>query len=189
MMTVGMEAKDDFGAGRFFDAQALRADGDAAVHTDFDKRAHTPHIIPPRTARGRAQDGAFFFFGVIPGVERSLAQFAMDFMGVAVGAQGVDVLVGLVELGDFFTGKIRRQAALPVLVGAFDFALGLGRGRVAQADVVELERPTQLGQRVGIVREEDTVVIDVKLERASVGEKGGGQKIKIGKEEFALVNF
>ena len=189
VMAAGMEAKHDFGAGRFFEAQALRADGDASVRADFDERAHAPDIIPPRTTRGRAQDRAFFFFGVVPGAERSLAQFAMDFMGVMVGAQGVDVLVGFIELRDFFTGKVGRQAALPELVLAFDFAFGLGRGRVAQADVVELERPTQLGQGVGIAREKEAVVIDVKLERASVGEKGGGQKIEIGKQEFALVNF
>lgn len=105
-MAIGMEAKDDFGAGWFFDPQALGADGDAPVHTDFDQGAQAPDVNPPGTARNGAQCGTFFFFGVVPGAERSLAQFAMDFMGVAVGAQGVDVMVGLVELGDFFTGKI-----------------------------------------------------------------------------------
>ena len=187
-MAGGMEAKDDFGAGRFFEAQPLGADGDTTIVADFEERAHAPDIVPPRTFGRGAQDGAFFFFGIIPGAQWSLAQFAMDFMGVAMGAQGVDVLVGFVELGDFFTGKIGRQATLPELVFAFDFAFGLGGGRVAQADVVELERPTQLGQRVRIVCEKEAVVIDVKLERTSMGEKGGGQKIEIGKKEFAFVN-
>lgn len=188
-MAGGMETKDDCGAGRFFDPQTLGADGDASVVTDFEERAHAPEIIPPGTARGRAQDRAFFFFGVVPGAERGLAQFAMDFMGVVVGAQSIDVLVGFVDLRDFFTGKIRREAALPELVFAFDFAFGLRRGSVTKADVVEPEGPTQLSQRVGIVREKEAVVIDVELERASMRQKGGGQKIKIGEQEFALVNF
>lgn len=188
-MGGGVEAKDHFGLGWFFNPQALGADGDTSIVADFDERAHAPDIIPPGTFGRGAQDGAFFFFGVVPGAERSLAQFAMDFMGVAMGAQGVDVWVGFVELGDFFTGEIGGQTALPELVFAFDFAFGLGRGGVAQADVVEFERPAELGQRVGILREKEAVVIDVKLERASVGEKGCGQKIEIGKKEFAFVEF
>ncbi len=35
----------------------------------------------------------------------------------------------------------------------------------------------------------DTVVIDVELQRASVRQEGGGQEIKIGKQQFALVEF
>src|SRR5207249_6695236 len=80
-------------------------------------------------------------------------------------------------------------AALPELMFAFDFAFGLGRGGVAQADVVELERPAQLGEGVWLVREKDTVVIDVDLERASVRPESGGQEVEVGEQEFALVKF
>ena len=185
-MAGGMEAKHDFGLGWFFNPQALRADGDAPVVADLDECAHAPEIIPPRTARGRAQDGAFFFFGGVPGAERGLAQLARDFMGVMVGAPGVDGWVGFMDLRDFFTGKAGGQAALPERVFAFDFAFGLGRGGVAQADFVELERPAQLGQRVGIVCEKNAVIIDVELEGAAVGEKGGEQNVKAagGESEF-----
>ena len=72
---------------------------------------------------------------------------------------------------------------------AFDLALGLGRGGIAQADVVELKGPAQLGQRLGIVREKDTVIIDVELERASVGQESGGQEVEVGEQQFALVKF
>ena len=126
VMAGGMEAKDDFGAGLFFDAPPLGADGDTAIVADFEERAHAPDIIPPRTFGRGAQDGAFFFFGIVPGAQRGLAQFAVDFMGVVMGAQGVDVLVGFVELEDFFTGEIGRQAALPERVFAFDFAFWPG---------------------------------------------------------------
>jgi hypothetical protein len=33
-----------------------------------------------------------------------------------------------------------------------------------------------LGQRVGIVGEEEAVVIDVELQGATMGEKGGGER-------------
>jgi hypothetical protein len=77
----------------------------------------------------------------------------MDFMRVAVCPQGVDVRVGDFDFGDLFAGEVGGETALPVLVGAFDFAFGLGRGGVAEADVVELERPAQLGESVGIMGE------------------------------------
>lgn len=185
----GMEAEDDFVSRRFFDAQTLAANGDAAISADFERGAHAPDVRPPGTAGRGAQNGSFFFFGEVPGARRGLAQFAMDFVPVAMLAQGVDVLVGFRQFGDFFAGEIGGQTALPELVFAFDFAFGLrGRG-VAQADVVELEGRAQLGEGVGIVREEDAVVIDVELQRASVCQEGGGQEIEIGEQEFALVKF
>ena len=95
----------------------------------------------------------------------------MDFVRVAMRPQGGDVPVGFLEGRDLFAGEVRRQPALPELVFAFDFAFGLGRGGVAQADVVELEGPTQLGQRVGIVREKDTVIIDIELQGPPAGSR------------------
>ena len=61
-MACGMEAEDDFGLGRFFDAQPLGADGHAPIGADFEECAHAPDVIPPGAARSRAQDGALFFF-------------------------------------------------------------------------------------------------------------------------------
>jgi hypothetical protein len=110
-------------------------------------------------------------------------------MGVAMRPQGVHAWVGDFDFGDFFTGEVSGQASLPVLVGAFDFAFGLGGGGIEETDVVKLECPAQLGQGVRIVSEKEAVVIDVDLERASGRPEGGGQEVEVGEQEFPLLNF
>ena len=189
MMAGGMKAKNDFCAGRFFQAQPLVSDGRASVAADFQMGADAPDIRPPGAAGGRTQRGAFFCLGLVPGVLGGLAQFAVGFMAIVMLTQGFDVLVGLFHFRDFLAGEIGRQAPLPELMFAFDFAFGLRGGGVTEADVVKFERPAQLGEGVRIVGEEEAVVIDVELQRSPVGEEGGGQKIKIGKQQFALVNL
>ena len=121
-----MEAKHHFGFRRFFDPQALRGDRHAAIATDLDGRSEAPHLIPPRAAGCGPPHGAFFFAGLIPGPLRG--QFAMDFMGVAMRPQGIDLRIGDFDFGDLFPGEVGGQASLPVLVGALDFAFGLGVG-------------------------------------------------------------
>ena len=86
----------------------------------------------------------------------------MNFLAVAMVTQRVDVAVGFGQFGYFFAGEVRRQTVLPELVFAFDFAFGLRRGGVAQAEVVELQGRTQLRESIGIVREENAVVWSVK---------------------------
>ena len=184
-----MEAKHYFGIGRFFDSQALCADRHAAIAADFDDGPDAPHIIPPRAAGCWPQDGAFFFSGLIPGPLRGLAQFAMDFMFVTVRPQVIDLGIGHCDFGDLFAGEVGGESALPVLMSAFDFAFGLGRGGVEETDVIELERPAQLGEDVGIVSEEDAVVIHVDLERASVNQKSSREEVEVGEEEFAFINL
>ena len=39
------------------------------------------------------------------------------------------------------------------------------------------------------MREKDTVVIDVDLERTSVGQESGGEEVEVGEEEFALIKL
>ena len=111
----------------------------------------------------------------------------MDFVGIVVGAQRVDVGIGDGDLIDLFAGEVGRESALPVLVFTFDFAFGLGGGSVVQADVVELERPAQLGQCLGHIGEKEAVVIDVELQRPPVRQKGRGEEVVVGEQEFALV--
>ena len=189
VMAGWVEAQDDGGAGRFFDAQAFGANGEAPVDANLEGGAHTPYIGPPRATWDRAQHGAIFLFGGVPSTLGGLAQFAMDFVGVAMVAECVDMSVGFRQVGNFFTGEVGRQPALPELVFAFDFALGLGCGGVTQADVVKLERPAQLGECGGIMGEKEAVIIDIKLQRAAVSQEGGGQKVKIRKQQFALVKL
>ena len=189
-MVIGwVETKDDRGAGRFFNSQALRADWHTGIRADFESCAHAPDVIPPGAWGSRAQGGTFFLPGLIPCAQRSLAQFAVNFLGVAMGSERIDVGIGRFDFPDVFAGKEGGQASLPELVFAFDLAFGLGRWGVAQADVVEFESPAQLGKRVGVVGEKDAVIIDVELQGPSVGAESGGQEIEIGKQQFAFVNF
>jgi len=113
----------------------------------------------------------------------------MGFVDVAMESQSVDVRVGGLDLRDLFAGEIGREPALPELMLTLDFALGLRRWSIKEADVVELERPAELGQRVGILREEDGVIIDVDLQRSAVDQEGGGEEIEIGQEEFSAIEF
>ena len=82
----------------------------------------------------------------------------MHFLRVAMCSQRVELRIGDFDFGDLFPGKVGGQPPLPVWVGAFDFAFGLRRGGLPEADVIELERPAQLGQGVGLVREKEAVV-------------------------------
>ena len=102
------------------------------VAADFE---FGPKIIPP--GGSAAPGGAVFFFRLVPGPLRVLAQFAMDFMSVVVVAGILDVSIGCAQFGDSLAGEIGWQTALPVLMLAFDFPLGIGG--VTQAHVVEAE--------------------------------------------------
>lgn len=139
----GVEAQHDLGLRWFFDPEPLGADGDAAIGADLDLGAHAPDVRPPGTTGRRTQGGAFFFFGEVPGALRRLAQLAMNFMGVAMVAQGVDMLVGLGQIGDFFTGKIRRVRPFfnGVLIG------GLATAAVAWLLVQQAKKNPEAQQR------------------------------------------
>ena len=154
-------AEDQFGAGSSYHAQELRADGDAALRGDLDGRTHAPDEGPPGAARNRAEDRAFFLLSQLPGLLRFHAKFAVDFVLVAMEAKVLDMGIGLLDVGDVFTGKIGGQALLPEEVTAFDFAFGLRGWRVAKTDAVEVQSLAQLGQGVRVMGEEQTVKIDI----------------------------
>ncbi len=84
VMARGVETEDDFGAWRPFDAQALGADGHAAIGADPQGGAQAPNIRPPRTSGCRTEHGSFFLFGEFPGSLRGQAQFAVGFVGVTM---------------------------------------------------------------------------------------------------------
>ena len=110
-------------------------------------------------------------------------------MGVAVESQSLDVRVGDLDLGDVLAGETEWQSALPELVFMLDFAFGLGCWSIKDTNVVELERGTELGERIGIVREKDGVIIDVHLQRPSVAQESGGKEIEVGEQEFWAIDF
>ena len=113
----------------------------------------------------------------------------MDFVSIVVCPQLVDMPIGDGDFANFFTGEISREPVLPEEMFAFDFAFGLGRWGVTQADVIELEGPAQLGEGIGILGEEKTVVINVQLQGAAMLHKRGREKVEIGQEEFPFIQF
>ena len=184
-----MKPPHDFGGGRFWDPQALRAARHAAIAAHFDDGAHAPPIIPPGAPWGWPQARALFFRGLRPRSVRGLVPFAMDFMGGAREPQIMAVRLGAGDFGDLFAGEVGRESPVPELLFAFDFAFGLGRWGLQEAAVIELERPHQLGQRVRIMREEHTVIIHVDWERPSVGQESGGQESEVGEQLFPFIKL
>jgi len=81
----------------------------------------------------------------------------MAFVSVAVEAEFCEQGVEGFEGGDGFCGAEGGEAVLPVLVAAFDFALGLRRGGVAEGDPVKMECRSELGERLGNRGEKEAV--------------------------------
>lgn len=184
-----MLAVDDAGAWADSDAQTLVADGHTPVGTDLERGARAPNVRPPRAAGRWTQDAALLALG---GFERRVgraAQFAVNFVSVAVAAQFGQERVGVFGCRDGFGGKEGGQAALPVLVLAFDFALSLRRARVAQGDAVEVERRSELREGLGMLRKEQAVAIHIEFQGQAVFAEGGGKEIEISQEVFAVIDF
>jgi len=93
---------------------------------------------------------------------RGGAQLAVDFMLVDVGQELIEEAVGPFEFQDIICGQEGRQAFLPEVVAAFDFAFGLRGGSIAQGHAIEVEGGAQLGQGVGVVGVEEGMVVHVK---------------------------
>ena len=128
-----------------------------------------------------------FLESELPGGEGSGVEFAMDFVGVGVGQELVDEGVGGWECEDVIGGEERREAILPVVVAAFDFAFGLGSGGEAEGDAVEVESGAELGEGVRGVSEKEGVIIDVESEREAVGGEDAGEEVEMGEEIFGVV--
>ena len=179
-----MLAVKDTGSRADGNAQALVADRDSCIWTHFDRCANAPEVRPPGTTRNRPQDAALFPLRCLErGVGRA-AQFAMNFVGITMTTQLGQERVGAFGRGDGFGSKQRGQAALPVLVLAFDFALGLRRAGITQRDAVEVE-----GGAFRVLGEEQAVAIHVELQRQTVFAESGREEIEIGQEIFAVVDF
>ena len=146
---VGPQTAEDGGARSRREAVAGRADGDWAVVAGPDARALAPDGGPPGAGGGRAQDGTLFGQGLVPSRLGRGAQFAMNFVGVDVGQELIEPRVGPVALEDAVGGQQGRETFLPVVVAAFDFAFGLGRGGGAQSHAVKVEGRAQGREGVG----------------------------------------
>lgn len=186
-VAVRAQATEDGGAGRGVHGLPLGTDGNLAVVANAHGGLLAPDKEPPRAAGHGAQDGAFFGQRLLPCGLRSHPQFAVDFVFVGVGQELVEQVIGSFQFEDFIGGQEGREAFLPVVVAAFDFAFGLGGGGVAQGDAVEVERGPELGVGVGGVGEEEGVVVHVEDQGQAVGLKGAGEEVEVGQEGFAFV--
>jgi len=113
----------------------------------------------------------------------------MDFMPVAVVSEIVDMAVGNFQIGDLFARKVGREPFLPKLMFPLDFTFGLGSRSIEETNVIELERPAQLSQRLRGLREKDAVIIHVELQRPAVGQESCWQEIEVGQEQFSVIKF
>ena len=180
--------EDSPGSWRRLDAQELRADRNTAIGADPDLKALAPDKGPPRAVGFGAQHGTFLFESQLPGLSRSHFEFAVDLVLIAVQSQGLDVSVRVVQVGDGLAGEVGRQAFLPIKVGAFDFALSLGCRSKTESDAIEVKGLTQLSKGLGIVSEEQAVIIDVELQRQAILGESPGQEIKVSQQDFPLIN-
>ncbi len=121
-----------------------------------------------------------------------LAQFAVDFRPVGVGDELVEESVGPDEFDDVFGGQQPDETLLPVVVAAFDFAFGLGRGGVEddvedEFDAVEVWGRAELDERVGIVGVEEGVKVHIEGQGQAVGLEGAGEEGEMGEEGFGWI--
>ena len=186
-VAVGPQATDDLAAGCGVEGLALEADGDFAIVAHAHGGALTPDVEPPRTAGTRAEDGSFFSERLLVGGPGRLAELAMDFILVGVGEELVEQRVGAGQFADLVGGQEGREAFLPVVVAAFDFAFGLRGGGVAQGHAVEVQGRTQLGEGVRVVRVKEGVVVHVEGQGQAVGGEGPGEEVEVSQEGFARV--
>ena len=150
--------------------------------------ALAPDIGPPGAFWSGAQGGALILESEVPCGLRGGTQFAMALFLIVVEAEIFEQGVGFREGGDVLGSEERREAFLPEVVGALDLAFGLRCGRVTQGDVVEAQGGADLGESLWLAGKEEGVVVDVESQREAVGEEGGGEKVEMGREVFALVN-
>jgi len=78
---------------------------------------------------------------------------------------------------------------LPKLMLPFNFAFGLWRRGIEETNVIKLQSPAQLSQRLRGFREKDAVIIHIELQRPAMGQESCRQEIQVGQEQFSVVKF
>ena len=186
-VAIRAQAADDGGAWRCLNGLALGAGGDFAVVADADAGLLAPGKRPPWTSRDGTQNGAFFGKGLGSGGVRGGAEFTMDFALVDVRQELVEQTVGPCEFADAVGGEEWREAFLPVVVAALDFAFGLRCWRIAQVDAVEVKGLAQLGEGVWVMGVKEGVEIHAEGQWQAVGLEGAGKEVQMGQKGFAWV--
>lgn len=111
----------------------------------------------------------------------------MDFVSVDVREQLIQEVVGTVEFNDAICGQQRRETFLPVVVTAFDFTFGLGRGSVAEGNAVEVECRAELGEGLWRMSKKEGVVVHVECQGQAMGFKGAGEEVEVSQEVFGVI--
>ena len=106
MMAGGVMTENEFGGGTSLDTEELGADGHAPIRADLDGSMHAPDKRPPGTAWDGTQDVAFVLLSQAPSLLGFHLEFAVNFVAVSMKAQILDMVVGLIDVGDLFTGEV-----------------------------------------------------------------------------------
>jgi hypothetical protein len=183
-VAIWAKAANDDGTRWGGDDVPLVAAGDFAVVADADAGLLAPDVGPPRTFRGGTDDRAFVGEGLLVGGVGCLAEFAMKLVLVGVGDELVEQMVGAGEFDDVFRSQQGDETFLPVVVTAFDFAFGLGRGGVEQFDAVEVEGGAELGEGVRVVGVKEGMEIHIEGQGQAVGLEGAGEEVEVGEQGF-----
>jgi len=186
-VTIWAEAADDGAAWWGINGLALGADGDFAIVADADTGLLAPDKRPPGTGWGGAQNGMLLGKRLLVSGEWGGAQFAVDFVLVGVGEELVQELVGTSEIADLIGGEYRREAFLPVVMAAFDFAFGLGSWGIEQFNAIEVEGLAELGEGVGIMGVEEGMEVDIEGQGQAMDLEDAGEEIEVGEEGFAVI--
>lgn len=186
-VAIRTETTDDFGTWGCVNGQSLVADGHFTIVADADFGLLAPDKGPPWAGRNWTQNGMFLDEGLLSGGVRGGAQFAMDFVSVYVWQQLVQEAIGTLQFDDVIGRQQGREALLPVVVTAFDFAFGLGRGCITKGHAVEVQGGSELGEGVWGVSKEKGVVVHIECQRQSVSLKGSRQEVEVRQEGFGAI--
>jgi hypothetical protein len=105
-------------------------------------------------------------------------------MLIGVRDELIEQMIGTHQLDNAFGGQEWHQAFLPVVMAAFDFAFGLGRGRVEQFDPVEVESLAELGEGIWVVGVEEGVVVHIERQGQAVDLEDAGKEVEVGQQGF-----
>lgn len=186
-IAIWAEAAHDFGARSGINGMALRANGDFAVIADADAVLLAPDKGPPRASGDGTQDGTLFSESLLFGGVWRGSQFPMDFVLVDVRQQLVQELVGPFKFDDVIGGQEGWKAFLPVIMAAFDFALGLRSGGITKGHAVEVQRGAELGEGIRGVGEEEGMVVHIESQGQAIGLEGTGQEVEVSQEGFGVI--
>src|SRR5579864_4122249 len=89
--------------------KGLGSNGDPSLRADAHRSAEAPDVWPPRTVRNGAEGRAVLLEGQVPGLPGRHFDFAVEFFGIVVLTQLIDVWIGGFEGFDLLGGEVGWQ--------------------------------------------------------------------------------